>query len=522
MTLILGFYGSVNLQLGPNCSRLIQASSFFVQDIKVRATAKPETGPVLYGFTNPPPLDVETTWSENHRIAIPAKTLHAGNGVIRQEISQSSEYYIAVGNINPIAMEVELNFTIHAFLYNTTGAYYKCSMNHKVCGLKLFIFGATVAVLATPGPQQGGEDYENWYVKLSYGPRWITFFIGSGGLTILIVLACKIFSKFQNNRGDGSEFHAGESANERTPLLIPKDDDTSSWGSSYDSVSNDEEDLEDRSGAASLEAKQVKEGENGTSRRICAVCFDSPRDCFFLPCGHCATCFACGTRIAEEANTCPICRRKMKKDSSYYQSTMKISILLAHSLALARAQSTNISPYPFNNEDFNFTSTVIGASKSTKMPFSSVGFFPSPSLCRLPIALSPSRVPHPIRPLIVVPDDRRSPSLDSLSLSRLPSNQSEAAQPVPDMLAPPQRDIFAYCLIKEEVQKWQEEGANIIYRHRVIYDGYKVGNLKSAMSYSYIKDYEFVAIFDVDFQPAPDFLIRTIPHFKVGKLLQPL
>ncbi|GMP72928.1 hypothetical protein CsSME_00030805 [Camellia sinensis var. sinensis] len=30
------------------------------------------------------------------------------------------------------------------------------------------------------------------------------------------------------------------------------------------------------------------------------------------------------------------------------------------------------------------------------------------------------------------------------------------------------------------------------------------------------EDYEFVAIFDADFQPNPDFLKLTIPHFKVG------
>lgn len=70
-------------------------------------------------------------------------------------------------------------------------------------------------------------------------------------------------------------------------------------------------------------------------------------------------------------------------------------------------------------------------------------------------------------------------------------------------------------MIKEEVQKWQHEGANILYRHRVIRDGYKAGNLKSAMNCSYVKDYEFVAIFDADFQPTPDFLKRTVTHFKV-------
>ncbi|XP_021767671.1 probable xyloglucan glycosyltransferase 12 [Chenopodium quinoa] len=75
-------------------------------------------------------------------------------------------------------------------------------------------------------------------------------------------------------------------------------------------------------------------------------------------------------------------------------------------------------------------------------------------------------------------------------------------------------DPTAQMLIREEVYKWKSEGANIVYRHRVIRDGYKAGNLKSAMNCSSVKDYEFVAIFDADFQPTPDFLKRTVIHFK--------
>ncbi|CAD6206822.1 unnamed protein product [Miscanthus lutarioriparius] len=75
-------------------------------------------------------------------------------------------------------------------------------------------------------------------------------------------------------------------------------------------------------------------------------------------------------------------------------------------------------------------------------------------------------------------------------------------------------DPLTQTLIREEVAKWQQQGARIVYRHRVLRDGYKAGNLKSAMSCSYVKDYEFVAIFDADFQPHPDFLKRTVPHFK--------
>ncbi|KAG0463505.1 hypothetical protein HPP92_019574 [Vanilla planifolia] len=75
-------------------------------------------------------------------------------------------------------------------------------------------------------------------------------------------------------------------------------------------------------------------------------------------------------------------------------------------------------------------------------------------------------------------------------------------------------DPITQALIKEEVAKWEQSGAQIVYRHRVIRDGYKAGNLKSAMSCSYVKDYEFVAIFDADFQPSPDFLKKTVLHFK--------
>lgn len=77
------------------------------------------------------------------------------------------------------------------------------------------------------------------------------------------------------------------------------------------------------------------------------------------------------------------------------------------------------------------------------------------------------------------------------------------------------------ALIEDEVASWREKGVNIIYRHRLIRTGYKAGNLKSAMSCEYVKDYEFVAIFDADFQPNSDFLQRTIPHFKVLSLSCP-
>ncbi|MQM17057.1 hypothetical protein Taro_050020 [Colocasia esculenta] len=75
-------------------------------------------------------------------------------------------------------------------------------------------------------------------------------------------------------------------------------------------------------------------------------------------------------------------------------------------------------------------------------------------------------------------------------------------------------DMDVRLLIKAEVHKWQQKGVPVLYRHRLIRTGYKAGNLKSAMSCDYVKDYEFVAIFDADFQPSSDFLKKTVPHFK--------
>lgn len=116
-------------------------------------------------------------------------------------------------------------------------------------------------------------------------------------MTAIMLVAFNFLNKFQFTRGGETNLHYGENASARAPLLSNKDDDISSWGSSYDSVSSDEADLEDFLAAGSVEGTSIREGENSNNtRRLCAICFDAPRDCFFLPCGHCVACFACGSR----------------------------------------------------------------------------------------------------------------------------------------------------------------------------------------------------------------------------------
>ncbi|KAJ6690570.1 hypothetical protein OIU85_006790 [Salix viminalis] len=66
-------------------------------------------------------------------------------------------------------------------------------------------------------------------------------------------------------------------------------------------------------------------------------------------------------------------------------------------------------------------------------------------------------------------------------------------------------------LVEVECQRWASKGINIKYEIRDNRKGYKAGALKEGMKHSYVKQCDYVAIFDADFQPEPDFLWRTIP-----------
>ncbi|KAL9263783.1 E3 ubiquitin-protein ligase APD2-like protein [Drosera capensis] len=229
MTLILGFYGSEELQLGPSCSRLVVTNRLFVQSIKGQVEDQ-VSGLMLYGFRGIPPLDVETTWTESHSeweyylntgsyvdisydVKSPSHALMSlviaqgeenliewvddpsypnstlswniiyGIGKIEQEIMSSGTYYIAIGNLNSEVVEVVLNFTIKAALYNTTQAIFKCTLTDSACVFDLSLLQENVVVLTSPGPEQAKEPDDGWYVTISYGPRWATYIVGSDSVT---------------------------------------------------------------------------------------------------------------------------------------------------------------------------------------------------------------------------------------------------------------------------------------------------------------------------------------------------
>ncbi|MFT5778043.1 MAG: cellulose synthase/poly-beta-1,6-N-acetylglucosamine synthase-like glycosyltransferase [Crocinitomicaceae bacterium] len=66
-------------------------------------------------------------------------------------------------------------------------------------------------------------------------------------------------------------------------------------------------------------------------------------------------------------------------------------------------------------------------------------------------------------------------------------------------------------LIAEKVAEVAARGINIQHIHRTDRTGYKAGALDAAMDQV---QGEFIAIFDADFVPDPDFLQRTMPYFR--------
>src|SRR6266581_4868701 len=67
------------------------------------------------------------------------------------------------------------------------------------------------------------------------------------------------------------------------------------------------------------------------------------------------------------------------------------------------------------------------------------------------------------------------------------------------------------CAIAERaVRRFAAQGVDIKYFHRADRTGYKAGALEAGLKSA---RGEFVGIFDADFIPTPDFLIRLVPHF---------
>lgn len=68
VSLRYGYYGDYRMVLGPSSSRLMQASSVFVEQVEVRDDDK--RGVFVYAFSEKPELSYQTNWSVSDYVIV--------------------------------------------------------------------------------------------------------------------------------------------------------------------------------------------------------------------------------------------------------------------------------------------------------------------------------------------------------------------------------------------------------------------------------------------------------------------
>uniref|UniRef100_A0A0D6R1A3 RING-type domain-containing protein n=2 Tax=Araucaria cunninghamii TaxID=56994 RepID=A0A0D6R1A3_ARACU len=349
LTLSLGVYGTSQLVLGPNYSHLLESSSMFVEEIKVKDVGQ-EGGPMLYGFSDKPKLNLERNWSMKHTLRVDpqyhqefAVWLNTGSriwlncevrtfgfldilvavlkgeedlqewtqdpsnpltGLVRLKIHDHGEaeyvvkedanYHFVIGNFNQHSVEVVMRLNFTSKMYDTETASYKCSMEKGSCSVKLFFPHTNYALLTTPSNTTDARNV--WSVELSYGARLVTYLVILGVIILIVYCIFRVLGHLDQT----TQTEAVATESERAPLLVPKE--STSDSSTYGTLEQDQE------SGLNNSTDDLYDG------KICVICYDEQRNCFFVPCGHCATCYACGQRIeVDENKTCPICRQPITK-----------------------------------------------------------------------------------------------------------------------------------------------------------------------------------------------------------------
>ncbi|KAF6137669.1 hypothetical protein GIB67_023603 [Kingdonia uniflora] len=342
-TIRYGYYGNSNLVLGPNTSRLLKASSVFVEQVQVKDDAK--KGLFLYGFGEKPKLSLETKWNaskylvvgiyrrkgfslwlnKGSRISL-AWVVHAtefnglsvvlikgeqnyvtvqplkhtnsvvpsnpsdGNGKAEYLIEEDDSYYVSVLNMNLQSIIITMNLNVSSIMYDTTKATNKCSTLNGLCRFKLAFPKNHFVILTTPN----NGDLDGWYIELSFLARLVTYVAILGLVVIVVSLALRYFGACSDGESSSEEIMP---ETENDPLL-PEKEISVTYGT----------------GDKDAELGVCSSSEDLYDGKICVICFDLPRNCFIVPCGHCATCYECALRVLNGENkVCPICRRFIHK-----------------------------------------------------------------------------------------------------------------------------------------------------------------------------------------------------------------
>lgn len=144
------------------------------------------------------------------------------------------------------------------------------------------------------------DDDMEWQVALTMAERFIVYVT----ILLLFFMILALITKLLENCNETDATEA-VTATERSRLLA-KEAVAFTYGTC------EEGDLE--TGKYNGGSSSSSSSEDLYDGKICVICYDDERNCFFVPCGHCATCYRCAQRInEEESKNCPVCRRHIGK-----------------------------------------------------------------------------------------------------------------------------------------------------------------------------------------------------------------
>ncbi|XP_031395671.1 E3 ubiquitin-protein ligase APD2-like [Punica granatum] len=155
------------------------------------------------------------------------------------------------------------------------------------------------------------EDLSEWCEAFTFIARLIAYLTVLALLIFVIVTILKYLAESDDDQATTEHFELPPPpTTETTPLCCSK------WvPATYRTCGEGEDDDIETGSCSSSSSEELYDG------KICVICYDEERNCFFVPCGHCATCYSCGERIFEgDSRTCPVCRRPIRKVRKWFTS----------------------------------------------------------------------------------------------------------------------------------------------------------------------------------------------------------
>lgn len=107
-------------------------------------------------------------------------------------------------------------------------------------------------------------------------------------LVVVIFMLMKYFEGFDEERTR----EEAEESTETNPLWVGK-----TVQFSYGTCEEDlESGIRKDNGVNGSCSHSSSQEEDLYDKKVCVICYDEQRNCFFVPCGHCATCYVCAQR----------------------------------------------------------------------------------------------------------------------------------------------------------------------------------------------------------------------------------